>query len=132
MDLLLGQEVPLALQLSNGATNKFPRAKIYDESGTELAGSPVVLTHVSAGLYKASSFVMPAKPFIVAQYLIYSDAGFTTLDPDYPIASDAFSLLTLTTLEMTRAILFGTVEKAPIIVGTLSASQLYGEISEEC
>jgi len=131
MDLLLGQEVPLALQLSNGATNKYPQARMFDDSGAELSGSPVTLTHVGSGLYKASTFLMPSKPFIVAQYLVYSDAGHTTLDTDYPIASDAFSLLDLSILEMTRASLLGTLEESPIIIGELSASQLYGEV-EDC
>lgn len=131
MDLLLGQEVPLALQLSNGATNKYPQARMFDDSGAELSGSPVTLTHVGSGLYKAANFVMPAKPFIVAQYLVYSDAGHTTLDADYPIASDAFALLDISTLDNPRAALFGSLENSPVIVGALSASQLYGEV-EDC
>lgn len=109
MDLIIGQEVPLTLQLNDGATTKYPRAKVFDDAGTELTGSPVTLTHVASGLYKASSFVMPNKSFIIAQYLVYSDSGHTTLDTNYSLACDTFALESPSLFATTGSALAGIV-----------------------
>jgi hypothetical protein len=90
MNLNIGAKIPLSLQLYDGAVGKFIRARLYNQAGTQIAGSPVALTHVAGGLYINAALVMPACDFLVAAYKVYDDSGFTTLSGDYTEASDKF------------------------------------------
>ena len=71
-----GSIVPLARQLADGATGKFPQAKIYDLAGNLL--TTVDLTHRAIGLYTNNAYVMPVKDSIFAVYVVYDDAPHTT------------------------------------------------------
>lgn len=86
MSVPLNGVLPVRLQLGNGATNKFPLVRAYDQTNTQIAGSPVALTHLSNGLYTANTLLMPACTFVELQYSVYNDSGHTSLDSvDYPI-----------------------------------------------
>lgn len=84
----VGDQIPLQLQLFDGATGKFPRAVVKDASGAAISGSPFDLAHVANGHYSNLSAVMPSTPFVTIQYLVYSDAGHTTLDTGYSAELD--------------------------------------------
>ena len=67
----LTEIMPLSLLLPNGATNRFVQARLYnDATGTEIAGSPATLTHLSSGRYTNYSKAAPAR------FGAYSKAGF--------------------------------------------------------
>lgn len=81
----VGDQIPLQLQLFDGATGKFPQAVVKDATGTAISGSPFDLAHVANGHYSNLTAVMPSTAFVTIQYLVYSDAGHTTLDTGYSI-----------------------------------------------
>lgn len=80
----IGELVPLELQLSDGATNMFPRALVYNAAGTLLATKD--LAHVANGRYTNDTFTMPADAsangaYVQVTYIVYSDSGHTTIAP---------------------------------------------------
>lgn len=75
--LIIGELVPLELQLSDGTTGLFPRALVYDASGTLIATKD--LAHVANGRYANDTLVMPSSGYVAATYIVYSDSGHTTL-----------------------------------------------------
>lgn len=77
----VGKVLPVVVQLGNGATDKFVRAKIYDDANTLL--NTLSLTHVSNGLYKNVSVVMPDVNSVSVQGEAYNDSGFTSPTEDY-------------------------------------------------
>ena len=128
MNLSLGQIVPLSAQLTDGATTKYPIAKVFSNDGVELPESPITLAHVGNGLYQAYSFLMPNYAFITAQYFIYSDAGHTTIDADYPKYSDIFSL---DNSNSDSSILNGIVASEQTLNGIVTSGDLFAEV-EDC
>ncbi len=89
----LGSKVAIRLQLGDRVTNQFPRAVVKTPAGVPIAGSPFDLVHSVAGLYLPASFPsMPTEDFLIAQYLVYSDSGHTTLNPDYLSVEEHFPL----------------------------------------
>lgn len=87
-----GDTVPLVLQLFDGATNKHVQAVVTNQAGTAVSGSPFTLTHQALGKYVNSALAMPSGvSFIVAQYFVYDDAGFTTIS-SYADTSEVFNL----------------------------------------
>jgi len=68
-----GQPAVLALQLSDGAVDQFPRAFIYRAGALE---TTVALTHVAQGLYQGPWTPAAAEPYEVI-YLVYMDAPRT-------------------------------------------------------
>lgn len=87
---LVGDPIPLSVQLHDGATGKFVRARVYDPAGAEITGSPISVPHVAGGLYKVNTLVMPDETHVVAQYKVYDDAPFTTPSSVHGDASDIF------------------------------------------
>jgi len=83
IQVAVGSAVPLTLQLPDGATDKYVQAVVRDPAGDELDDSPVNLAHVGEGLYTDDSVSMTSDNFVTVTYLVYSDAGYTTLDDDY-------------------------------------------------
>lgn len=79
--LNVGDSIPLFNQLATYDATKYVRAYVQDPSGNPISGSPFNLSADGAnGLYKNVSGVMPNVPWILAQYLVFSDSGYTTLD----------------------------------------------------
>ena len=88
----LGEILPLALQLFDGDTAKYPRARLFKADGTELSGSPVALTHVANGLYKNSALTMPNENVVLVQYRVFNDSGFTIESGLHSAAVEEFFL----------------------------------------
>lgn len=88
--LNIGDTIHLNLQLSNGNTGKYVRATVRNASGVEISGSPVALTHIGGGLYSNDSLTMPNTDEVTAQYVVYDDAGFTTVNTNYSQVMDTF------------------------------------------
>lgn len=110
----VNQSTGIAVKLFDGATDQFPRARIYNAAGTEQTSapwsSPISLTHRANGYYSAS--VTPdteGEFFVIIQ--VYSDAGFTTLNKKYEEVIEVLSVRSvdqdlatlLTRLTSTRA-----------------------------
>lgn len=72
----VNQLYPVRLQLSDGATNQYPRATIYNSAGSLVA--TLSLTHIANGLYGTSYTPLIVGTYSIA-YLVYSDSGHTTL-----------------------------------------------------
>jgi DNA-binding protein len=88
----VGAQIPIQLQLFDGATGKFPRANVRDATGAAISGSPFDLTHIADGQYANTAAVMPNTPFVTVQMIVYSDAGRTIVDTGYSYAIDTFTL----------------------------------------
>jgi len=88
----IGDQIPIQIQLFDGATGKFPRAVVQDAASATISGSPFSLTHVALGQYSNAAAVMPSTAFVTVQIAVYNDAGFTTLSADHEITLDQFDL----------------------------------------
>lgn len=90
-----GDKIPLNLVLEDGATDQYPQAHVFNNAGTEIAGSPFDLTHVSIGLYKnlsATAVLADTRYYVV--YEVYTDAGHTDLSGLYaPRTEDVFDVV---------------------------------------
>lgn len=83
----VGEKVPTALQLADGAPNKYVRAWVYGAAGNLVQG-PLALTHVADGLYITQAVTMPNEPFLAVKYRVYDDPAFTTLSIDHSDSLD--------------------------------------------
>ncbi len=90
--LKVGDQIPVSLQLFDGATDKFVRAVIRDSAGSTISGSPFSVPHVSGGQYSNTAALMPSSAFVTVQFKVYTDSGFTTLDDSYEDDLDIFQL----------------------------------------
>ncbi len=88
----VGDQIPIQVQLFDGATGKFPRAVVRDAAGATISGSPFSLTHVALGQYSNTAAVMPSTAYVTVQIAVYNDAGFTALSADHEITLDQFDL----------------------------------------
>lgn len=71
----VGQPIPVIAQLGDGSTDKYVQVELFDQDENSLA--LLNLTHVARGLYRNSSFLMPANTFVVGQAIAYTDSGYT-------------------------------------------------------
>lgn len=82
----VNQSTVLGLKLFDGATDRFPRVRIYNSSGAEMTAapfnSPVDLSHVANGLYRAS-ITPDAEGEYFLDYRTFSEGTYTTLDKKY-------------------------------------------------
>jgi hypothetical protein len=89
--LRLGEDVPVFVQLEDGATNQFPRALVYDPDENLL--QTIDLDHSANGLYvPGTPYVMPNEDYIRIVGIVYSDSGHTTLNTGYGRTSSVYSL----------------------------------------
>lgn len=70
-------------QLAGSETDQFIRARVWDSTFTEVAGSPFTLTHLANGLYRNNSIQATVIGNYTVQYTVYRDAGFTQLNSKY-------------------------------------------------
>lgn len=69
-----GSPLNLELSLADGHTGRFPRAKVYvSGTSTQIAGSPVTLSHSAGGRYLGSIAATPGR--YTAVFETYADAG---------------------------------------------------------
>jgi hypothetical protein len=85
--LAVGDVIPLELQLADGSTAQFPRALLYNAAAALIA--TIDLTHVANGRYADDTQTMPNTGYVAVTYIVYSDAGHTTLAA-YDQAIDLF------------------------------------------
>lgn len=86
----VGDRVPIVLQLTDGATDKYPQASIRDNEDNLL--DTLDLVHVASGLYSLSvAYTMPDELYIAISYMVYTDATHTTLSSAYEIDADLFT-----------------------------------------
>lgn len=91
MGLNVGDILPLYNQLGDYNASKYVRAFVTDPDGAAIAGSPFnLLPSGSLGLYKNVSGLMPNKPWVFAQYIVYDDAGYTQVSTSEGAACDTF------------------------------------------
>lgn len=85
----IGKEVPIVLQIEDGAVDQYPQAVIRDDEGNLLA--TLDLAHADNGAYTpASPYLMPNEDYIRVTYIIYSDAGHITESSMYFRDIDVF------------------------------------------
>ena len=75
----IGNPLPITAVLSEQDGGKFVRARVYDSSGSEVAGSPFSLSHVAEGFYISNAYTPTVKGTYIVNVQAYDDAGFTTL-----------------------------------------------------
>lgn len=126
--LRVGQTVPIALQLFDGATNKYVKATVTKADGTAISGSPFSVPHETGGLYKLNSQVMPSTEFLTVQYKVYDDAGFTTPSTDHGDALDVFSKAEDFA---DQSQLSGLISQDIVLSGIMESNTLVGTV-EEC
>lgn len=85
-----GSPLPLIAVLSDGATNKFPQAIVYNSSNVVVATK--YLTSIANGIYKDSTYTPPSNGDYLALYIVYDDSGHTIENTTYPRVSDEFSV----------------------------------------
>lgn len=133
-----GDNIPLSLQLYDGATNKYVRAIIKDPTDVQLAGSPASLSHIGEGMYKNSALVMPLKDYLTVTYKVFQDALFTIPDTNYSETDELVTLLVpvaelIEILEKIDQILSeGVVAKGVgfDLVGEIGANELSIEVDD--
>ena len=86
--IIVGQPIPMSLQLSDPDTTRYVRAFVYNPAGTVLG--QVDLVSRGSGLYSQASFAMPNHTFVVVQYRVYADDQYSVLDPNYGLAAETF------------------------------------------
>lgn len=122
MNIKVGDKIPLVLQLFDNATTKFVRAVIRDATDAPISGSPFTLAHEANGLYTNNAAVMPDTPFVSVQYLVYDDAGFTTLSEDHSSVGVEIPRLECGVEILNGGEVTGVVQSEPQIIGVVEAS----------
>lgn len=77
-----GQPIPLWLRLWDGRSDRFVVAHVTDEEGTEVSGSPYLLTYSSQGIYVGAGTTIGIFNLYV-YYQVYLDSGLTNPDRGY-------------------------------------------------
>lgn len=91
--LYVGDIVPLACQLEDGATQMFVRAFLRDSADTSLA--TIDLTHIAFGYYKSTAQVLPNIDFIQATYVVYTNSARSTESAAHLRSIDVWSVGTI-------------------------------------
>ena len=85
-------QIHLELQLDAGEEDRHILAYVKDTQGKLFFEAPVVLKSVGDGLYRNDECEIPEGERYTAQYKVFKDAEFATLDEDYPIRFDVFHI----------------------------------------
>ena len=91
MEIALGSNLYLKLQLTDGNNAQYVKAFIKDEFGNDLSSQ--ILTPQGDGVYGESTQLMPNKPKITCSFIVYSDSGYSNPAP-YSIGFEEFYLQT--------------------------------------
>jgi len=75
-----GDAIELGLSLPDGATDQYPRVRIYTDAGA--LDDTIDLTHVAYGFYKGT-YTPGATGFFNAIVVVYTDAGHTVESTTY-------------------------------------------------
>lgn len=116
VDILQGQAVPLALQLEDGDTGKFPQAVVRNPAGGAVVGSPFDLAHRGEGGYTNTALTMPTETFLHVTYITYNEVGHTTESAVHLRAQDVFKRVDILSDDTP----FGGADVAAILADTNS------------
>lgn len=90
----LGDSVPITYQEPTGSGGYYVQCVVMDPLGAVLAS--LGLVHVSLGSYiLASPYVMPNLQYVLAQYQVFIDPGFTTPSAMHGVVEEKFILAML-------------------------------------
>lgn len=81
IQVLVGQKIPLNLQVYDGNKDLLVECILFDKNGNRYLSAQ--LTHSNAGLYLNNEVEMPEIDYLIAQY-------FTNKPMDYEMAQDIF------------------------------------------
>jgi len=87
----MGNTIPIQLQMDDGNTGVYPQAVLYHVDYTYW--TTIDLEHKANGLYAPAvgdEENMPDEDFVTAIFIIYSDAGPTTISTLYYFASETY------------------------------------------
>lgn len=90
MQIYLGDNVLIPLQLSFGETNQYPQVLIYNSAGTLLSTND--MTHKATGFYYYDYTPVSADYYTLI-FKVYTDAGHTTLSTTYGLLSDTLEVI---------------------------------------
>lgn len=126
----LSEAMPLHAQLGSKETGKFVRAILRDADGGAIAGSPITLSEDSDGMYSTNSFNMPNEQFVIAQYLVFDDAGFTTEHDGDDAGVDIFYLADESQAPVRKDRVFGVVQTQNLISGFIRSDKVVASIKQ--
>lgn len=96
ISLLLGNPLPLRLQMDDGETDKFVKAYVFNGLGTLVTS--VILNHLVGGLY-INYYTPSSADAYHAVYILFTDNTYTTqLGPFYRNSSDSYLVQSLTAI----------------------------------
>lgn len=87
--LAVGDSIPLCMQLFNYNEAKYVQVKLYDDS-LDLIDTVQLSPVGDTGFYQNNEVEMPNVPFVIAQYVVYDDAGYTTVSSYEGGTADTF------------------------------------------
>jgi hypothetical protein len=93
LDAYAGQNVKLGVTATDGRTDLFLRATIFNGNGSPVPVGAVNLDHKAIGFYRADILLAPGTYFAV--YRNFLDAGRTTLDTDRDHDQDSIRVYNL-------------------------------------
>lgn len=128
-DLQVGDPIFLELGLSDKETNRYVRARLYDENNVEIVGSPFTLSHVNNGLYVNQTLTMPNTPILRAYYEVFTDPGMTIPDNLYPsLYTDTFVLVDKPSINVDVSNLQAIAMDQDLQATVLDSNFLQGEV----
>ena len=74
----VGDPIPLYFQLFDYNNYKFVQAFVRNSTGSQIAGSPLLLTLVGNGLYGGTLPFPTESTFVTAQYIVYDNSELTS------------------------------------------------------
>jgi len=91
MRIKIGDTIPIQLQMDDRNTQVYPQAVLYHADYT--TWKTISLEHKANGLYAPAvgdEENMPDEDFVTAIFIVYSDAGHTTISPLYYSMSETY------------------------------------------
>ena len=134
--LKVGDFIPLSLLTENRATDRFVRARVKNSSGIEISGSPFNVPHLNDGAYWRYDVTMPDVDWVVVEYDVFEDAGFTEPSDDLLPVEEKFQKAELSSAlddikaVVSQANMTGEVELDNTLSGELLNDEVSGSIAE--
>jgi len=86
----VGEKIPLNCQLADRVSDKFVKAYLFDKLGAPLTPASVNLSHVANGLFLDTTVDMPDIASVIAQYVVFEDAGYLVPHDEHDAVTDMF------------------------------------------
>ncbi len=77
VNVAVASKVPIFLNVGDGNSTLFIRAKVVNEQGNEVSQSPITLYNEGNGQYSHNDYIMPDVPFINVIYDVFRDSSFS-------------------------------------------------------